>query len=181
MKSLAFACVAVAALIGAPQHAAAEVIKLGTLAPEGSPWYDALRDIGAAWKTESEGRIDLIIYPGGVAGDEPDMIRKMRIGQLQAAALTGAGLHMIVPDVLALQMPMMLRSYAELDAVREHVGPQLERLLEAQGFKVLNWGDAGWVRFFTKKPVVSPEDLKSQKLFVWEGDPVEFEAWKACG
>src|SRR5262249_24630082 len=105
----------------------------------------------------------------------------MRIGQLQAAALSGAGLHQIIAEIQALMMPMMLRSDAELDYVRDRIAPELEELLEAKGFKVLNWGDAGWVRFFTKKPVIRPDDLKPLKLFVWEGDPAEVDRWKACG
>jgi TRAP-type C4-dicarboxylate transport system substrate-binding protein len=137
--------------------------------------------MGEAWKSASGGQIELRIYPGGVVGDEPDMVRKMRIDELQAAALTGGGLQVIAPDVLALMMPMMLRSDAELDYVRDHAAPDLEKILEAQGFKVLNWGDVGWVRFFTQKPVIGPDDLKSLKLFVWAGDTATFEAWKACG
>src|SRR5215470_17738308 len=167
MKWILLACLAAAAIIGAPGRGSAEVIKLGTLAPQGSPWYDALRDIGEAWKAESGGRIELIIYAGGVAGDEPDMVRKMRIGQLQAAALSEAGLHQILPEVRALMMPMVLHSYAELDCVRDRVAPELERLFEAKGFKILNWGDAGWIRFFTTKPVTGPDDLKGLRIFVW--------------
>ena len=180
MQAFVRICLAVAAMIAAAP-CSAQVIKLGTLAPAGSPWYDALRDLDAAWKSASGGRIELNIYPGGVLGDEPDMVRKMRIGQLQAAALTGAGLQKIVPEVQALMMPMMLHSDEELDYVRDRVAPQLERLLEAKGFKVLNWGDAGWVRFFAQQPVVRPDDLKPLKLFIWEGDPAVGEAWKHSG
>ncbi|HTO63633.1 MAG TPA: TRAP transporter substrate-binding protein DctP, partial [Bradyrhizobium sp.] len=143
---------------------------------------DALQDMGAAWKADSGGSIELVIYPGGVAGDEPDMVRKMRIGQLQAAALSEAGLHQILPDIRALMMPMVLRSNAELDCVRDRIAPELERRFEAKGFKVLNWGDAGWIRFFTTKPVVRPEDLKPLKLFVWAGDDTAVaDAWKDAG
>src|SRR5215470_17213612 len=120
MKWILLACLAAAAIIGAPGRGSAEVIKLGTLAPQGSPWYDALRDLGEAWKSASGGQIELRIYPGGVVGDEPDMVRKMRVGQLQAAALSGGGLQVIAPEVLALMLPMMLRSDAELDYVRDH-------------------------------------------------------------
>ena len=181
MKWFLLVCLAATAIVGAPERTSAEVIKLGTLAPQGSPWYDALRDIGEAWKSESGGQIELRIYPGGVAGDEPDLVRKMRVDQLQAATLSGGGLQVIAPEVLALMMPMMLRSDAELDYVRDHVGPDLEKILEAKGFKVLNWGDAGWVRFFTQTPAIEPDDLKPLKLFVWAGDTATFDAWKACG
>jgi TRAP-type C4-dicarboxylate transport system substrate-binding protein len=173
----------IAALIvhGASTAAVARTIKLGTLAPEGSIWHEIIRDMAEAWKAAPGADIGVRIYPGGVAGDEADMIRKMRIGQLHAAALTGAGLAMIAPEILAMQMPMMFRSDAELDYVRQRIGPQLAAILEANGFKLLTWGDAGWVHFFAQRPVVYPDDLKSQKLFTWAGDSATLEAWQRAG
>jgi TRAP-type C4-dicarboxylate transport system substrate-binding protein len=159
----------------------AETVKLGTLAPEGSPWHDVLRDMAQAWKAVSNGEITIRIYPGGVAGDEPDMVRKIRVGQLQAAALSGFGLTRIASEVQGLQMPMMFRSAAELDFVRERISPRIEAIFEDRGFKLLTWGDAGWVHFFTQRPVVHPDDLKSQRLFAWAGDTAHIEAWKDAG
>ncbi|MFQ5916740.1 MAG: TRAP transporter substrate-binding protein DctP [Candidatus Binatia bacterium] len=162
-------------------HASAQRIKLGTLAPEGSPWYNIIRDMAQAWREGSGGKIKVRIYPGGVVGDDPDMVRKMRVGQIHAAVLSGRGLSDIAPEIQALQMPMMLTSYEQLDYVRDRLAPKLEAILEAKGFKVLNWGDAGWVHFFTQKPVVHSEDLKPLKLFVWSGDTVYVEAWREAG
>ena len=159
----------------------AETVKLGTLAPEGSPWHDVLRDMAEAWKAESGGEITIRIYPGGVAGDEPDLVRKIRVGQLQAAALSGFGLTRIANEVQALQMPMMFTSAAELDYVRERISPRIEAIFEDRGFKLLTWGDAGWVHFFTQRPVVHPDDLKSQRLFCWACDTAHIEAWKDAG
>jgi TRAP-type C4-dicarboxylate transport system substrate-binding protein len=109
------------------------------------------------------------------------MVRKMRVGQLDAATLTGAGLNQIAREIQALMMPMMLASYEELDYVMSRMTPKLEAILESKGFKVLNWGDAGWVHFFTQKPVVHPEDLRPLRLFVWSGDTAYVEAWKDAG
>jgi TRAP-type transport system periplasmic protein len=171
----------VAAILLHAGLATAAPLKLATLAPEGSPWHDVLVDIAEGWKKESGGQITVRIYPGGVAGDEADMIRKLRIGQLQLAALSGVGLSEIAPEIQALQMPMMLDSDAELDYVRDRMAPQLEALLEKQGFKILSWSDAGWVRFFTQRPAIRPTDLKPMKIFTWEGDPTYAEAMKAMG
>jgi len=181
MRLALFTSLAAAATLLATANGLAQTLKVGTLAPEGSPWHDLLVDIGEKWKVDSGGRVTLHIYPGGVTGDEPDMIRKMRVGQLQAAALTGAGLALIAPEVQALQMPMMFASYDELDYVRDRVAPKLEAAIEKQGFKVLNWGDAGWVRFFAKRPVIRPDDLKPLKIFTWEGDTTYVEAMKEMG
>ncbi len=181
MKRTALMLIAALIVHGASTAAVARTIKLGTLAPEGSIWHEIIRDMAEAWKAAPGADIGVRIYPGGVAGDEADMIRKMRIGQLHAAALTGAGLAMIAPEILAMQMPMMFRSDAELDYVRQRIGPQLAAILEANGFKLLSWGDAGWVHFFAQRPVVYPDDLKSQKLFTWAGDSATLEAWQRAG
>lgn len=166
-------------LVGTPLSA--QTIKLGTLAPEGSPWYNAIRDMAETWKAATGGRIQVRIYPGGVAGDDPDMVRKMRVGQLHAAALSGTGLYEITPDIQGLMMPMMLASDEELDYVRDRIAQRLEANLEAKGFKVLNWAEAGWVHFFAQKPVVRPEDLKPLRLFSWSGQPAFAEIWKDAG
>jgi len=158
------------------------IVKMGTLAPEGSPWHEALQGMGQNWTKITGGKVKLIIYPGGVAGDEPDMVNKVRIGQLHSAGLTGAGLSGIEPGVMALQIPMMFDSYEELDYVRDKVTPRLENLLEARGYIVLNWGDVGWVHFFTKRPAARLADLKQMKLFTWAGgDNETLELWKANG
>ena len=158
-----------------------QTVKLGTLAPEGSPWYETLQDIGAQWKNGTGGAIKFKIYPGGIVGDEADMIRKMRIGQLHAAALTAVGLAKIIPEINVFQLPMLIENNEELDYAIMQMGPKLEKLLEEKGFIVLSWGDAGWIRLFSQKPVVYPKDLKGQRIFVWAGDTESFQAWKAAG
>lgn len=163
------------------QGKGAPIIKMGTVAPEGSSWHRIFRTMGEEWKQAPGGGVILRIYAGGVLGDEPDMVRKMRIGQIQAAALTTAGLADIDNAVAALQIPMMFRSYEELDHVRERLRPALEKRLEGKGFIVLNWGDAGWVMFFAKEAFATPDDLKKRRLFVWAGDNAALEIWKAAG
>ncbi len=181
MKTFIVGCLTAFALVGFDGSAAALTIKFGTLAPEGSPWYNSIRDMAEAWKTASGGTVKVRIYAGGIAGDEPDMVRKMKVGQLHAAALSGVGLARIALEIQALQMPRMFASQEELDYVRERVGPEIEAILEKKGFKVLTWGDAGWVYFFTQKPVVHPDDLKPLRLFAWAGATAHIDAWKAAG
>jgi TRAP-type C4-dicarboxylate transport system substrate-binding protein len=170
-------------LIGsvAPPAAQQTVIKMGTLAPEGSPWHQVLQRMGERWRKASGGRVKLTIYAGGILGDEPDMVNKMRIGQIQAVALSGAGMADIEPGVSCLQIPMMFESYEELDYVRDRIAPRLEKMIEARGFLVLNWGDAGWVHFFTRSPAMRLDDMRRMKLFTWAGDSDTLELWKANG
>ncbi|MGB5999995.1 MAG: TRAP transporter substrate-binding protein DctP, partial [Thermoanaerobaculia bacterium] len=124
---------------------AATVIKLATLVPDGSVWDKALKEMGADWKESSDGRVTLRIYPGGVAGDEPDVVRKMRIGQIQAASLTVTGLSEIDPAFKVFTIPLFYDSYEELLFVLEAMEPYLAAKLEARGFVFVHWGHAGWV------------------------------------
>ena len=183
MKSIPITTLLIIFIFAAVPSTQGQTIKLGTLAPDGSKWYVQLRNMGEEWKTAANGQIKFRIYPGGVVGDEVDMVRKMRIGQLHAAAMTDVGLSCIIPEINVFQLPMMFDSYEELDYVRDQMAPELEKLLEERGFVVLNWGDAGWVHIFSQKPVVYPQDLKrhNQHIFVWAGGTENFKAWKAAG
>jgi len=157
------------------------LIKMGTLVPKGSPWHDILLHMGEEWKKASDGKVTLLIYPGGEQGDEPEMVQKIRIKKLQSVALSGAGLSGIDAAVSALQIPMMLDSYEELDYVRDHIAPRLEKGLADRGFIVLNWGDAGSVHFFTKQPASHPDEIRKLRLCVLQGDNSTFQLYKMNG
>lgn len=177
-------CLLVAAALtaAAPWTAgAATVIKMGTVAPEGSLWHEVLQQMGQDWSAATGGGVRLHIYAGGTLGGEVDMIKKMRIGQLHAVAMSGVGLSHLEPGVAALQIPLMFDSYEELDYVRDRVAPRLESSLRDRGVVVLNWGDAGWVHFFSKTPASSPDDIRKLRLFITAGDSESLDLYKAAG
>ena len=157
-------------------------VRLGTLAPRGSSYAKHLLAMGEQWRQAPGGGVLLTIYPDGTMGSEADMVRRMRLGQLQAGMLTAMGLAEIEPAVAGLQyMPMMFRSLEEVDYIGEKLQPMLGKRLEDKGFVVLFWGDTGWVRFFSKQPVIRPDDLKKTKLFVWAGSAVEVDSYRSIG
>ena len=164
-----------------PALAQASVVKLATLVPEGSVWDKSMRDMGAEWSTATQGRVVLRVYASGVAGDEPDLVRKMRLGTLQAAAITTSGLAEIDPAFQMFNIPMFFDSYPELDAVLGKITPILKQRLEAKGFVLLSWGHGGWVYCFTKTPARTIDDLKKTKMFAWAGDDAMITRWKAAG
>lgn len=168
------------ALVEAPPRKPVE-IKLATVIPEGSSWHRILQDMGEKWKAAPGGGVKLRIFAGGIAGDEPDAVAKMRIGQFQGAALSTEGLSQIDPSLRAFQIPMMFRSYEELDHAREALRPLLEKRLADKGFVVLNWGDGGWVTFFSKEPAPNPAALRPQPIFSWAGDNDAVELMKKAG
>lgn len=156
-------------------------IKMATLAPKGSPWHEVLMKMGREWQEISDGKIQFKIYPDGVAGDEDSMIRKIRIGQFQAAALTFNGIAYIDPSVNAFAIPMLYDNYEQLDKVRDIVEAEIRRRIEANGFILLAWADVGWIRFFSTEPMRTPEELKKMKIFTWAGDEVALRMWKNAG
>lgn len=162
-------------------QAAGLTLKIGSSAPAGTPWDDALKQIAVEWAEISNGRVRLSIYPGGVAGTEGDMIRKMKIGQLQGAALSGIGMTKINRDLLILSLPRFVRSEDELAYLLDRKGDVFEDLLEESGFTLVGWQMAGWVNFFSREPVRLPEDLKKMKLSVTAETSDLEEAWKKSG
>jgi TRAP-type C4-dicarboxylate transport system substrate-binding protein len=153
-------------------------LKLGTLAPDHSSWDNILRAMGDKW---GKAGVNLEIYGNGVLGDEPDIINKMRIGQIQVSVVTVVGLAKIDKAVEVLSIPMLYKDVEESDYVRSKMQPFLEKKLEEKGFKVLNWGEAGWVYFFGKTPIYTPDDLRKMKLFIWGDDPDTMDIWQSAG
>ncbi|MBK8594799.1 MAG: TRAP transporter substrate-binding protein DctP [Holophagales bacterium] len=168
-------------LAGALPAPAQVVVKMATLAPDGSTYHLILKEMAEKWKTSTQGRVVVKLYPGSVAGDDTDVVRKMRLGSLNAGLLTSSGVAAVDRSVMALQIPMLYSSYEEIDHVLSVYGPKLEATLAAKGFVVLNWADAGWVRFFTKTPVRTPDEMKPLKLFAWGNDTDSIEIWKDAG
>ena len=157
-------------------------IRLATLLPRGSSHYQVLEAMGQRWRSASGGSISLTIYPDGTMGDEHDGVRRMRIGQIQAATLSVDGLAEIDASVGALQkMPMVYRSLEEMEYVRSQMEPELERRLEAKGFVVLFWADTGWVHIFSRDPATHPDEFKRTKVFVGASDVDEASVVKSLG
>jgi TRAP-type transport system periplasmic protein len=157
------------------------VVKLATLVPDGSIWHRILQEQATEWRRTSGGAAELRIYPGGVAGDDPDIVRKMRIGQFQAASLAIQGLAEIDEAFKVLQIPMFFASAEEAFHVLDGMTPQLRQRLEERGFVLINWGYAGWARLYSKRPIRSAADLRSRKLFMWGTDERTVRAWREHG
>jgi TRAP-type transport system periplasmic protein len=165
---LALACVGTAAPALAQDH----VFKIATLAPEGSSWMLLFHQWGKALEEHSGGKIKVKFYAGGVAGDERDAVRKMRLGQINGAAVTAIGLGLIQSEVRVLELPMLVRSYDELDFVRTKLDEDLRKKFDEKGYVLLSWGDVGPVHIFSNIPIKSKDDLKQTKLWAWVDDPI---------
>ena len=156
-------------------------LRIGTLVPKNSLYHRQLLEMGEAWR-KAQGGGKYLVFPDGSQGGEADMVRRMRIGQLQGGLLSVVGLREIEPSIAALQnMPLMFRSWEEVDYVREKMRPAMEQRFLEKGFVVLAWGDAGCVRFFSKKPAFKPDDFKGMKFFAWGSESEQQEIMKSLG
>jgi TRAP-type transport system periplasmic protein len=149
-----------------------QVLKIATLAPEGTAWMRLGHEWAEAIGAHSGGRLRVKIISGGAAGDERTAVHKIRGGQLAGAAVTTVGLGVILGDVLVLQEPMFLRSYEELDFVRTQLAAEIRGKFLEHGFVLLAWADVGEVRIFSKFPIRTRADLAHARVWTWVDDPV---------
>lgn len=156
-------------------------IKLASVAPEQSPWGNALNRLAQEWGRISGGQVDVRIYHNGIAGNEDDIIRKMRINQLQAGVFTSSGMKSLAPEAFALSVPFLIRGEDELRYVLEEVQPELDAAFENNRMHALAWSRAGWIQFFSREPVTTPDDLKSQRLAADPNDQELLQAFRIMG
>lgn len=157
------------------------IIKMATLAPSGSPYHEIMKELAAGWREKSDDRVALKIYPGGVAGGEVDILRKIRIGQLHAGALSISGLSRALPEISVLGTPMIYKTKECLLQVQDALAPKIEERMEKKGFVVLSWAIAGWVRFFVPEAEPSIDGLRKARMHVFAGDDRILELWKTMG
>ena len=156
-------------------------VKLASVVPENSIWDKNLKQMAADWSQATGGRVTLTVFAGGSQGDEPTVLRKMRVDALQAAALTGIGLGTIDASFNVFDVPFFFNSYDELNEVTARLTPEISKRVEAKGFVLLNWGHGGWIQVFTKKPVRTLDELKKTKLWTSAGNDRMVQWFKANG
>lgn len=152
--------------------AQALTLKIATFAPDGSPWMQELRKGGDEIAQRTAGRVTVKYYPGGSMGSDRVVLRKIRAGQLQGGALTGGALAEIDPDARIYSLPMLFRSYDELDYVRARMDKKIAQGIEAHGFVTFGFADGGFAYLMSNSPLRATDDLKSQKIWVPEGDDI---------
>lgn len=133
---------------------------------------ETMHTIDKELNEQSGGEVAFKFYPNMSMGDEKDVIRKMRLGQLNGAGFTGNGLGEILPELRILELPYIFNNEAEIDYAVSELTPYFEKKLVDRGFVLLGWADVGWVYFLSNQPVLKPNDLKKQKVWSWAGDPL---------
>ncbi len=153
----------------------AKDIRFAVLAPEGSTWMNLMRSFNEEIKQKSKGALSFKIFPGGVSGDEFDVIRKMKMGKIDSAGFTGVGLGQILPSIRVLEIPRLFENYEEVDYVSNKLRPYFENELGKKGYVLLGWAEVGFVNMFSNKKLDSLAALSGVKMWAWEGDPLAKE------
>lgn len=157
------------------------VIKIGTLAPENTPWVDIPRTyIIPSIMDATEGKVKVRIYSGGVMGDDPDIIRKVRLGQLQGCGCTATGMHLLAPESAVLSLPLLFSNYDEVRYVIEKIRSDLDAMFAKKNLMLFALIHTGFLYLFSKNEINSLEYMKTQKILVWFGE-VEQKTLDALG
>lgn len=146
--------------------------KFATLVPANTAWMNEVEAWAKEVETRSNGRLTFKIYPGGVMGDEPDVLRKIRSRQLHGGFFTGYGIGRIFSPARVLEVPFLFRNTNESDYVRQQLMPDIEQGFRDNGFEILGWPEVGFIHFFSKLPIHSLDELKQRKIWLWQGDPL---------
>jgi TRAP-type transport system periplasmic protein len=164
-----------------PAPAEKVTLKLGTLAPEGSTWVKAFREINREIEQKTGNQVSVRIFPGGVLGDEEDMLRKIKVGQIQGGFFSGGGLGLIFKDIKILVIPTLFENYKEVDAVMAKMAPYFEKGIQDNGFKIIGWTESGFIYLFSKHPIKSAVDLRKGKVWIWEDTAIGRAVFKELG
>ena len=157
-------------------------LRIGSVVPKNSLYHQKLLELGEGWRAAQGAGARFTVFTDGSQGGEAELVRRMRIGQLQGALISVVGLRDIEPTTAALQnLPLLFRNWEEIDHVREKMRPAFERRVLERGFVVLGWGDAGWVRFFSKEAALRPDDYKGMRFFAWGSEPEQQAIMKSLG
>jgi TRAP-type transport system periplasmic protein len=173
--------IALGLLLCTPAPAQEHTIKFASIAPDGSTWAKVMREFDAAVRKESGGRLGFKFYLGGSQGEDLDVIRKMRLGQLHSAGLTGVGLGEIATTARIMDSPFLFESYAEVDHIYQTFDKEFSKAFEDHGYVLLGWAEVGFAYVFTNIPVRQRSDMNGVKMWMWEGDPVAEAAFKTLG
>ncbi len=156
-------------------------LKFATLAPPGSTWMILLEEWAKEVTQLSQGRLGFKFYPGGVHGDEPDVLKKIRLGVLHGGAFSGHGVGAIYSPARVMELPFLFENFAEIDHVRDHFTPRFEQGFRDKGYELLGWMEIGFVHMFSKEPIHRISDLKTRRVWLWQGDPMGQALFNASG
>ena len=138
-------------------------IRLASPLPRSSDWGRALDRLASDWEKATQNQVRVIVSHDGREGSEARMLSSLSSNAIQVAVFTSAGVSEICPAVMSLSIPFMIRNETELDLVLENLLPILDTRVKSD-YVVISWSKGGWVYIFSKEKIITPDDLRKQKL-----------------
>ncbi|MEY4579508.1 MAG: hypothetical protein RL701_4211 [Pseudomonadota bacterium] len=178
LGALALALPASSKTVGAAET---QFLRIATLAPRDSDLAKGFMKLDQGMRKATSNAWGVRLYPSGVAGDETDVLRKMKIGQMDASIITGVGLSQIVRETTLMTTPGLVSNYEQWDRVRTALAPEYDASFEKQNYKLLAWGETGRLRMFAKAPLTSPSSIKAMRPWVWGASHAMKETLLAAG
>lgn len=177
--SIVLLAVLLATLLCSPLQA--QTLKIATVVPEGSAWMKSMREGVAEIQQRTGGRVTIKLYGGGVQGNDKQVQRKMRTGQLQGGAFTSGAMSLFQQDADLYSLGLIFRNEAEVQHVRAQLDDVLiERLYEA-GFVCFGFAGGGFAYMMSNTPLRESADMSGQKVWTPEGDALAYAALEAIG
>lgn len=179
LSKLLLALSILAALVFAGTVQAQTTLKIATVIPDGTDWMATMRDGIKEIEERTGGRVKFKIYGGGVQGNDSQVRRKMRVGQLQGGVFTSGALRSFQKDAEIYGLPRLFRSYEEVEYVRQHMDEEIYGRLNEAGYVTFGYAGGGFALLASRKPVRSRADLQKVKMWIPEGDEVARLATRA--
>ena len=164
-----------------PASHANTTLKIATLAPDGTSWMKEMRAAAKQINQQTNGRVKIRFYPGGVMGNDKSVLRKIRIGQLQGGAITGGGLSTIYPEAQIYTLPFQFRNLEEVDAVRQVMDQQIIDGLKNEGFISFGLSEGGFAYLLSNSPVKTTDNMKGLRIWIPEGDRINASMFGKLG
>lgn len=149
---------------------ASTTLRIATLAPDGTNWMQLMRQAATDIQQQTDSRVRVRYFPGGVQGSDNTVLRKMQIRQLQGGAVASGALANIANATQLYSLPFTFRDLDEVRAIRDEFDPYIIDALAEKGFIVLGMSEGGFAYLMSNKPLRTSDDVRSQKVWVPEGD-----------
>ena len=169
------------ALLSPATYLHAVTIKIATISPEGTFWMKQMRAGAIEIKNKTQGRVKFKFYPGGVMGNDENVLRKIRVGQLQGGAITIGNLSKSVPETTIYGLPFLFSDLDEASEVRKQSDPMLMSLIEEKGFVSLGIAQGGFTYLMSKNQIKGFDDLRDQKSWVPEKSDIGLAVYEYIG
>lgn len=156
-------------------------IKFATVAPDGTTWMKAMHSYNQELQQKTSGRVKFIFFPGGIAGDEKDILRKMRYGKIHATAVTGLGMGKILPESRILDLPFFFNNETEVDKIHDEMFDYFAKQFRDKGYELITWSEVGWTYLFSKVDISDYNNYTKLKMWTWEGDQIALKTLQSLG